>query len=60
MLGRIGIGIIILIIIIIIIIIIEKINKITLWLMETEGSMPHSQVISNNPCPEPDQLNSSY
>ena len=28
--------------------------------MEPRGSMPHSQGHSNNPCPEPNQPNSSY
>ena len=32
------------------------INKLTPWLMETRGSMPHSQGISNNPCTEPNQF----
>ena len=31
--------------------------KLTPWLMEPEGSMPHSQGLSNNPYPEPNQPN---
>ena len=33
---------------------------LTPWLMELEGSMPHSQGLSSNPYPEPNQPNSSY
>ena len=36
------------------------IHQLTPWLMEPGGSMPHSQVISNNPYPEPNQSNLSY
>jgi hypothetical protein len=35
-------------------------NKLTLRLMELRGSMPHSQRLSNNPYPEPNQPNSTY
>ena len=28
--------------------------------MEPGGSMPHSQGLSNNPCPEPNQPNLTY
>ena len=31
--------------------------SLTPWLMEPEGSMPYSQVLSNNPYPEPNQPN---
>jgi hypothetical protein len=34
-------------------------NELTPWLLEPEGSMPHSQGLSNNPYPEPNQPNSS-
>jgi hypothetical protein len=30
------------------------------WLMEPGGSMPHSQDLSNNPYPEPNQPNSPH
>ena len=33
-------------------------NRLTPWLMEPGGSMPHSQGLSNNSYPEPDQPNS--
>ena len=33
---------------------------LTPWLMELGGSMPHSQGLSNNPYPEPNQPNSPY
>ena len=33
---------------------------LTSWLMKPEGSMPHSQGLSNNPYLEPNQPNSSY
>ena len=32
-------------------------NKLTPWLMEPGGSMPHSQGLSNNPYPELNQPN---
>ena len=32
-------------------------NKLTPWLMEPGGSMPHSQGLSNNFYPEPNQPN---
>ena len=32
-------------------------NWLTPWLMEPGGSMPHSQGLSNNPCPETNQPN---
>jgi hypothetical protein len=35
-------------------------NILTPWLMEPEGSMPHSQRLSNNPHPEPNHPNLSY
>ena len=49
--------IIIIIAIIIIIIIIIIINYMA---YETQGSMPHSQGLTNNPYPEPNQPNFSY
>ena len=33
---------------------------ITPWLKEPRGSTPHSQELSNNPYPEPNQPNYSY
>ena len=30
-------------------------HSLTLWLMELRGSLPHSQGLSNNPYPEPNQ-----
>ena len=33
---------------------------LTPWLMEPGGSMPHSQALTNNRYPEPNQPNSSY
>ena len=30
------------------------------WLTELENSLPHSQGLSNNPYPEPNQTNSSH
>ena len=33
---------------------------ITPWLVESEGSMPHSQGLCNNPYTEPNQPNSAY
>ena len=38
----------------------SRIIKLTPWLMEPGGSMPHSQGHSNNPYPKPNQPNSSY
>ena len=35
-------------------------NKLTPWLMEPVGSMLHSQGISNNSYPEPNQPNSPH
>ena len=35
-------------------------SKLTTWLMEPGGSMPHSQGFSNNPYPEPNRPSSSY
>ena len=35
-------------------------NELTPWLMETGGSMPHSQGLSNNSYPEPNQPNSPH
>ena len=32
-------------------------NNLTPWLMEPGGSMPHSQGLSNNSYPEPNQPN---
>ena len=34
-------------------------EMVTPWLMEPGGSMPHSQELSNNPFPEPNQPNFS-
>ena len=33
---------------------------LTTWLMEPEGSIPHSQGLSKSPYPEPNQHNSSH
>ena len=38
----------------------SSVVTLTPWLMEPGGSMPHSQGLSNNPCPELNQPNSSY
>ena len=39
---------------------IQNTSKLTPWLMEPVASMPHSQRLSNNPYPEPNQPNFSY
>ena len=36
------------------------INLLTPWLKKPEGSMPHSQGLSNNSYPEPNQPNSPH
>ena len=38
----------------------EKLHKLTPWLMEPGGSMPHSLGLSNNSYPEPNQPNSPH
>ena len=38
----------------------EETNKLTKWLMQAVGSMPHSQGFSNNAYHEPNHSNSSY
>ena len=40
----------------------NKINcgQLTPWLMEPGGSLPHSQGLSNNSYPEPNQPNSPH
>ena len=37
-----------------------RMELLTPWFMEPSGSMPHSQGISNNPYPEPNQPNSPH
>ena len=39
--------------------VLSQATTLILWLMEPRGSMPHSQGLSNNPYPEPNQPNSS-
>ena len=38
----------------------NKLLILTPWLTEPDGLMPHSQGLSNNPYPEPNQPNSSH